>query len=137
MSAAIDDNLFSTASRAALSLFFVYLVLLPSLRPSGLHIARPFWFKASLALTMLTSLAAVPVYPFHWQSSTVLGYVAGLAQVVALQQLVQGLARTSRVNEVRHATSWAGNEDEKAAKTDKDTEADAVLEAWKHAGLDV
>lgn len=98
----IDDNLFSTASQASLTLLSIYLTVLPIRRNRSPHIRYPFWFRLSLVVRVVMSFAATAVYPFQWQISAVFGYIAGLAQVTAPLQLMRCVEEAANAGSIGH-----------------------------------
>lgn len=50
-----------------------------------------FWFWFSLATSLTTSIAAVIVYGWRWQASTVLSAASGFVQLIPAAQLAWGL----------------------------------------------
>lgn len=50
-----------------------------------------WWFKSLLIISILTSTAAVIVYPSSWKVATALSFLSGFSIVVATAQLARGL----------------------------------------------
>jgi hypothetical protein len=85
----LDDGFFTCSSAACLQLFSLYLLILPILRKRALEIPKG-WFVLSVGLSTLSAIASVIVYPYSWEASGILGFLANVAATIATVQLIEG-----------------------------------------------
>src|SRR6266516_3847740 len=61
---------------------------------------RFFGFSISLLVSALSGIFSVAVYPFQWQASVLLGFVSGIARVISVMQLTEGI--DTKLDDERH-----------------------------------
>jgi hypothetical protein len=97
---ALDDNFWTAASQAILSLSSLYCILIPLLRSRAIPM-RSFWFFLSFSVSGASCILSVAVYPFQWQTSVLLGFVSGVAQIISTMQLIEGI--DTRIDDITKA----------------------------------
>ncbi|KAI9817616.1 MAG: hypothetical protein M1832_004620 [Thelocarpon impressellum] len=99
-----DDNFYALLAQMLLLVYSLYLIVVPLSR-NGVVPASGWWFWACLVTSAACSLASVAIYPFHWKLSTGLAYMSGAMQVTATVQLVEGLDKKMKEQDLPASTS--------------------------------
>ncbi len=106
---------------AILVIFSVYAVAVPFLRVRGLRAQHPVWLKLSLAVAISFSIASLAVYHSDQEMSIVLAYMAGVAQLATLLQLVDSVHEYARARGGLQEEGTHGKDLEKGKENPENT----------------